>query len=339
MKINNVAFNSNLYFQRKDNKPFFKFLKKDEFIRSVQIENTVTKNNTKTNNSFFYNTQTDEIIKNLNIEKYGTSGIPLEFSRKDYLKKVSDLLFENNNDISILKEKLNITPCFINDNEILGYNGIIDTSKLDKNDETERKIYNLTNEFLNSNKVITENKNDNKFFNDLLAEVPEFINFIGKMQHGTQQYSVDVHILKVLKEAISTPEYQNLSDEDKTILKYAIILHDIGKDEGIVDKLHPEKSYKLAMPIVEKLNLPKESKNRILNLIKHHHWLEFYNTGMCSAQDTAEKFKTGNDYEIAKIMASADLKGINEYFYFMYSDSLSQERQKPVIEALKQLKN
>lgn len=339
MNVKSVAFNSNICFQRKNGIPFFHKLKNDEFIRSVQTENPVIKNNIKTNGSFFNNSQSDEIIKNSDIEKYGTSGIPLEFSRKDYLKKVSDILFESNTDISILNEKLNITPCFINNNEIVGYNGIIDISKLDKNDETERKIYNLTNEFINSNKVVTENKNDNKFFNDLLSEIPEFINFIGKIQHGTQQYSVDVHILKVLKEAINTPEYQNLSDDDKTILKYAIILHDIGKDEGVVDKLHPEKSYKLAMPIVEKLNLPQESKNRILNLIKHHHWLEFYNTGMCSAQDTAEKFKTGNDYEIAKIMAGADLKGINEYFYFMYSDSLSQERQKPVIEALKKLKN
>ena len=88
--------------------------------------------------------------------------------------------------------------------------------------------------------------------------MPEFINVIGKQQHDTHHYSVDVHILTVLQEAMNNPEYKNLSNSDKTCLKFACLLHDIAKQEGITDDLHPEASALFARDIMRKYNFPYE---------------------------------------------------------------------------------
>ncbi len=64
-----------------------------------------------------------------------------------------------------------------------------------------------------------------------------------------------------------------LSELDKTCLKFAIIMHDIAKSEGVIDDAHPEMSALFARNILEKYQLPIEIKDRIFELIKYHHWL------------------------------------------------------------------
>ena len=167
--------------------------------------------------------------------------------------------------------------------------------------------------------------------------MPEFINIIGKQQHLTQKFSVDIHILTVLQKAMSNKNYQNLSNLDKTCLKFATILHDIAKSEGVIDKSHPEFSALYTKDILEKYKLPKEVKDRIFELIKNHHWLEKYNKNEVSADYTASLFRQKDDYAIAKIIAEADLKGVSDEFYGYFSDALEEKRQMPIQNSLNKI--
>ena len=58
-------------------------------------------------------------------------------------------------------------------------------------------------------------------FDALIQGFPEFTSIIGKVQHGTHAYTVDIHTLKVLQDVMNDPYYNRLSDMDKTVVKFA----------------------------------------------------------------------------------------------------------------------
>ena len=298
-----------------------------------------TKDMNKMMRGFFANNNSslDNLLSTANFGQYGKEGLPLTYTRASFIKDLSESLKEvseeKQNDII---RKLGISLINDADGKVIGYNGIIDLSKLAE-EGIEGEILETATRFIKRNSIITGNKELDVALNSLIEGMPEFINVIGKQQHATQSLSVDVHILKVLQEAMSNEKYQNLSDLDKTCLKFATILHDIAKTEGVVDKSHPELSALYTRNVMEKYTFSKDINDRIFELVKNHHWLEDYNNGTESSDYIASLFRHKDDYTIAQIMAEADLKGVSDNFYELYSDALSIERQMPIVQSLEKI--
>ena len=271
------------------------------------------------------NTNLENTLATTDFSQFGKEGIPLEYSRTEFLSDLCKTLegLSETNQADILK-RLGITPAESGLEN--GYDGIINVNtenlELDLTNPVEAKVYELANKFIRENSVHTGDEALDEALNSLIQGMPEFINVIGKQQHATQELSVDAHILKVLQEAMSNENYQSLSSLDKTILKLSIVLHDIAKSEGVVDKEHPTVSALYARNILEKYSLPVSMRDRIFELIKNHHWLEGYNNGEINADYAATMFRHKDDYTIAKIMAESDLKGVSKSFYNAHKDAL-----------------
>ncbi|MBR5303606.1 MAG: hypothetical protein IKU37_02125 [Candidatus Gastranaerophilales bacterium] len=279
--------------------------------RSKTTIHTISTTKEETNQlmkGFFANNnpEIEKTLSNVDFSQYGKLGLPLTYSRKEFLSDLSSIL----DNISKQKKadiltKLSIT--LIDDNGALEYNGIIDLSQLDS-DGAEGEVLSLATRFIKENSISTDDKKLNEILNSLIRGIPEFINIIGKQQQEKQELSIDIHTLTTLKETINNPEYQNLSNRDKFCLKFAIILQDIAKAEAIKDEEHSLISALYAKDILNKFNLPYEIKDRIYELIKNHHWFENCSKKPPLCLNTAGAFRRANDFKIAQIITESNLR-------------------------------
>jgi len=164
--------------------------------------------------------------------------------------------------------------------------------------------------------------------NEITSAYPEFLTTIGKVQHGDHSYTLDLHILKTMQEALKDPRWAKLNETDKKLTKIAILFHDIAKTEGQVDKLHHIISAQDVATLLKKSDLSEIEKERVIGLVKNHHWLEQINQPM--TQDEAEmlglklafEFRKPNDWQIAQIFAKADLKAASDNVYQAFNNAL-----------------
>ena len=274
------------------------------------------------------NPKLEELIANTDFRIYKKQGLPLKYSRKAFILDLDNLLSQMDlKDKYNLLEKMEITEVK-NRNQLIGYEGIINLD-FEAENEFELQAQNLAKKFILENEIITGKDELDEALNSLIKGMPEFINIIGKTQHNTHDYSIDIHILTTLSELLKNPKYQQLSDIEKTCAKMATIMHDIGKPQGINDKTHPIISALFAKDILSKYKLPYEIKDRIYELIKYHHWLEDLNTHQKDISDISAGFRRKNDIEIARIITEADLKSIDDEkrFYEYFKDALNSEFQ------------
>lgn len=284
-------------------------------------------------------------------------GLVLKFSREDFINEINNILSSLTSDqkdkifkhynfsLEKLKDKLVLRkyPSINDDNEIP-----------DIDPHIKAKIDASIQKFTVDNKVILpeEYKNLENDLNAIISVLPEFITTVGKKQHETHKYTLDIHILKTLQEFIkennlnkdkkasSITLFEKLKqkliknkktnapiDNDNKIAKIAILLHDIEKEEKTVDKEHPLKSALEVQSIIKKLNLTNRDQERIWGLVNYHHWLEALNTNKTTPQDIAFQFRKAGDFDIAKLFAKADLKAVNDNFYDSYKDSLEKYTQ------------
>ena len=91
------------------------------------------------------------------------NGLPLEYSRKEFLNDLTEICKKDKNAINIIgKAKIYpITEGFEETFKITGYNGLIELDELDNKNGTEKEIYDCMHRFLHQNKVKTENKRRN----------------------------------------------------------------------------------------------------------------------------------------------------------------------------------
>ena len=268
------------------------------------------------------------------LDSYSTDGLPLKYSRNEFLKDLEAICKKNKKAEGIIKTKMNIDIRKNNDGNFIGFNNLISTSALNQSIPLEKEIYECCYKFLRENEVQTEDENLNKQLNYIIKAFPEFINVIGKKQHSTHIYSVDIHSLLTLANSMATTSYKNdLNKEDKITLISAALLHDIGKRESEVDEAHPRTSAQLSLGILSKIFPDKAFTNRIFNIISAHHFLE----ELSSTQHSFEKAKKfafllrrPNDLKIAQILADGDLKSINENFYDMYRYTIDGDHAKNV---------
>ena len=268
------------------------------------------------------------------LDSYSTDGLPIKYSRKEFLQDLEELCKKNPNAKEIIKSKTKIDLIADNNNHFVGYNNMISLKDLNKEDELEKEIFDYCHKFLYENEIETEDENLNKQLNYIIKAFPEFINVIGKKQHSTHIYSLDIHSLLTLANSMATTSYKNyLNKDDKITLISVALLHDIGKKEAEVDKQHTKTSAQLSLGILSKIFPNKAFINRIFNLISAHHFLEELSDSQHSFQDS-KKFafllRRPNDLRIAKTIAEGDLKSINEDFYDMYYYTIDGDHAKDV---------
>ena len=176
--------------------------------------------------------------------------------------------------------------------------------------------------------------------NDIIKAFPEFLTTVGKVQHRTHDFTVDVHTLKVMQGVMSNPRYAKLPEADKRALQIATLMHDLTKAENHIDKTHPAYSAFDTYYLLSKMDMPESERLKIYQIIKNHDWLEQYNKKIKNpdgtfrqmtpeekteaAKQTAFELRQGNSFEMASILAEADLAGVKRSgeFYEKYKDEL-----------------
>ncbi|MFT5835330.1 MAG: [protein-PII] uridylyltransferase [Sulfurimonas sp.] len=131
---------------------------------------------------------------------------------------------------------------------------------------------------------------------------------------GYHQYPVDFHSIKCIEalENITEPFIQELHDElspeEKLLLKVVVLFHDTGKGR-IQD--HSEVGAKLVLPFAHKLNFSNELIERAVTLIKHHILMS----------NVAFKENIHNEKTLYKFMSSVkDTKNLKLLYIITYAD-------------------
>ena len=252
---------------------------------------------------------------------FAKDGIPLEYSRNQFLKDLQKILDSNPEEKEQIMKEFNIKFNQTSFNSLGFELEDIPRIKIKKTyTEAEQKIINLIEKFTTGNKSTIANFETKSLLDSILQTFPEFALVVGKKQHNTHQYSLDIHTLKNLQDNLVNPKYKELDSESQLVLKYATILHDLGKTfigDFKPDNGHEVLSAKYAEQILERFDLPQEIKNRIINQVLHHNWFEQYNNpnNSFSAQDVVNMFGSKEDVIIAEIMAKSDYANISENFH------------------------
>lgn len=222
------------------------------------------------------------------ITEFEINKIPLKYPREEFLSDISRFPEEDWAKCGITKG-------------VDGFDGLLQSNP-------ESKINPYVERFLR-NKTTFESEYLEEYFDNILKDIPEFVGIIGKLQHKTHAYTVDVHTIKTLQAAYRNPLYETLTPENKTILKYAILLHDIGKKGGVIHHGHEFVSAEYA----EKILKPSPIKSKIIADIKNHEWFKDYCQNVITASDV---LKRCHSPEISMIMAKADLSSVNSWFHY-----------------------
>lgn len=262
------------------------------------------------------NAKANKVFKEFDFAKYGTDGLPLKYSRNDFMNNVEDIL----NDLPT-QDRVEILSHYGIEND--NFDGLLNNRPFEdlsgyspefKN--AAKKVQSEIDKFTTKNEVNIPDKEVKEILDGLIKGLPEFTSIVGKQQHRTHAYSVDIHMLKVLQDAMNNPAYSKLSDKSKTVLKFAAILHDVGKAAGVVDSNHFRTSANYMSSILDKFNLPTEMKHQIIDAVDNHHWFGDFNTDKLSAQDVAAKCRRSGDLEVYKILAKADLANVSSTFHY-----------------------
>ncbi|MEE3350232.1 MAG: hypothetical protein VZR09_09360 [Candidatus Gastranaerophilaceae bacterium] len=307
-------------------------IKIDELVNKISMEMGLKKENIQTNeihkqslfkNYISNNSNIEETINNIDLNKY-PHGIPMKYSRIQFTKDINNLLSNLSTE-----DKVAVQSYFsinIENGKFEGFPIIPEQTKIIKEEllPVIEKIKEKIIDFTQKNETTINDPELKKILDSIIQGCPEYATIIGKTQHGTHQYTVDVHTLKVLQNIFRDPEYKNLDDESKTVLKFSVLLHDIGKKEGVIDKTHYETSAKYAVSILEKYKLSPRVKSRIIETIYNHHWFEQYNKNEINANLVNAIFRTPKDLQLGMLMAKADLAGVSDDFHYKITKTHNQ---------------
>lgn len=266
------------------------------------------------------NSNTEKVLKEYDFTQFGKEGIPLKYSRDDFNKAINEII----ESVPESERNLLLNHFGLEKGEA-GYDGLLNNKPFENQNVSKKskiaaeKILQEINKFTLNNEVMLDDKFAKAVLDGLVKGLPEFTSIIGKKQHGTHAYSVDIHTMKVLQTAMNDPLYNTLSDVDKTIVKFAALLHDTGKRGGIIDKGHAALSADYALSVLDKFEFPDRVKHRIIDIIDNHHWFEAYNTGKATAQDVAVRCRRPEDFKIYEILAKADFASVNDDFHLSLS--------------------
>ncbi len=343
----------------------------NKLVKSTGIDTRPLSDIEKTN---FFNaldkiSAPDSEFKNLNLKEFGFK-LHTKYPRDEFKNDIKNLVssLDKTEQMKVwdyfgfeLKENtegktvMSGYPTLINNGEKL------QEIENPKTKEIIQQIKPYVKKFTQDNAVVADGKYISTqmadTLNDILKGLPELYSVIGKKQHDTHDYTIDVHSLSVLQECIKDSYFNTLSKQEKQNIILAALLHDITKEEYAIDKTHPENSSYDAYYILEKFNLPKQEQMKIYQLIRNHDMLEQCNkktlnpiTGektpmspdeqLNKIKSYAYELRSDNLAEIECLFTKADLLSIkrNGEFFDRYKDSLNTVAQKlrAEVKAIKQ---
>ncbi|MCF6331358.1 MAG: HD domain-containing protein [Sulfurimonas sp.] len=147
---------------------------------------------------------------------------------------------------------------------------------------------------------------------------------------GYHHYPVDIHSIKCIqsleniKEAHIKDLYNELSDDEKLILKIVVLFHDTGKGRK---QDHSEVGAKLILPFLKKLGLSDELIERSVLLVKNH--VNMSNVAFkenIHNEKTLYKFmskiKDEKNLKLLYILTYADINGVGGNVYNSFNSKL-----------------
>ena len=293
-----------------------------ERIAKIEAERVAkAKQKHETFNLFTRTNHFDSVITTeLQPETFKKDGIPLQYSRDSFLQDLKNTLDScSKEEQRAIKSKYDIEFSSTDFNDIgFELRALPGLPKEIGQSKNERKIAEIIKHFTQENETTVENPEVKRFIDSILHEIPEFSAIVGKKQHDTHIFSVDVHTLRNLQDNLTNYRIQGLDEDSKTVLKYATLLHDLGKEfirDSVPDTGHAARSKLYAQEILSRLDLPQNIKDRIIKQVENHHWFKEYNQEKLSAEGVVNIFGTKEDITIAEIMAKSDLKNVNNIFH------------------------
>lgn len=193
-----------------------------------------------------------------------------------------------------------------------------------------KKVNTYVIKFTENNAIsIKDHPNIANNLTEIVTAFPEFLTTIGKKQHGTHDFTLDIHLLKVLQGVMQNPEYEKLSNSSKKHIQLAALLHDITKAEGQPDFDHPRNSAFDVYYLLDKLGLSEREKLKIYHIIKNHDWLAKYDFSSNDSKRIAFHLREGNAFKLCSMLTEADLKGVqkNDRFYDKHSAKLYKAKK------------
>lgn len=184
--------------------------------------------------------------------------------------------------------------------------------------------------FTENNDVTIKNHSQlSKDLTSIIKAFPEFLTTIGKIQHGTHDFTLDVHCLKVLQSVMQNPDFYKLQDLHRKHIQLIALLHDLTKAEGRPDSCHPGNSAFDVYYLLNKLGLKEKDKLKIYHVIKNHSWLAEYGFGKSEAQHMAFNMREGNSFKMLTMLTEADLKGVKKHdqFYLKHAKKLEKAKK------------
>lgn len=284
-------------------------IKPAEIVKKVlKVKSKEQTNFDKFYENFIKNEKSAEVIKNFDFAQFGKEGIPLKYPRKNFITDIRNTLTE-----LPLPEQEKILADFNLKFGMYDLDGIAHLSK--ETSPIHQKINSLINEFYHNNECLIKDANAKEVIDQIIKGFPEFNMVIGKIQHPTHAYSVDIHSLEALKKCYKNISYKWLSQESKEVLTLSVLMHDFGKAGNVITQGHAAISLVEAEKILKNTSLPENIKTKILRQIENHHWFEGYSKDWTSGEDLLKIFPTNEDLKVAKIMAKADLESISPGFH------------------------
>ena len=182
------------------------------------------------------------------------------------------------------------------------------------------------------------------------AYIPEFDALTCLVQHDLyHRYTVDEHTLRsieVLESLAETrePGLQPLArlyrqTADKALLKFALLLHDLGKDVGPGRASHVYRSRELAEVVCARLELPTEQRQMIQLLTVHHLAMNRIAqrrdiTDEKVIAEFASMVETGAGLEQLYLLTFADTSAVGPDVWNMWKGTLLAELYKRTLDYL-----
>ncbi len=157
---------------------------------------------------------------------------------------------------------------------------------------------------------------------------------------GYHHYSVDIHSIKCvealenIKETFIQELYDELSADEKLLLKIVVLFHDTGKGRK---QDHSEVGAKLIVPFATKMHLNEKLIERAVTLIKHHILMSSvaFKENIHN-EKTLYKFmsnvKDSKNLKLLYILTYADINGVGGNTYNTFSSKLLYDLYKSALE-------
>ncbi|MGJ8652127.1 MAG: [protein-PII] uridylyltransferase [Opitutaceae bacterium] len=166
--------------------------------------------------------------------------------------------------------------------------------------------------------------------------LPEFGQLTCMVQHEYyHRYTADAHVLRTIRhldrvfskhdEEYARYETELRKNDDPLLLYLILLLHDIGKAEGV--KGHAESGVRIARPILDRFSIPQEQQEQILFIIQSHlemarFWQRFDLDDPQTAQSFAEFIEDPDKLRFLYVHTYCDARGTAPTLWNSYKDAM-----------------